>query len=167
MKKFALCVITVFAFALMMVAQDTGSQASGTSSQTATTKSHNGMNMGANKAGGNTLTGCLEKGTEDNTYLLKNSRHKNGVEVGGNDELSKHVGHRVELTGTWSTAEGIGEKAESGAGAAKEKNERHFKVESIKHMSDTCNTGASMSSDMNMGKKSKKGAAATTPPPQL
>src|SRR5581483_173713 len=71
----------------------------------------------------------------------KNASHeKNGGVVGGNDELPKHVGHEVKLTGTWASAKDIGEDMGKAPqqGKQMESKLKHFKVDSIQHVSDTC-----------------------------
>lgn len=114
-------------------------------------------------AGGTMLTGCLSGPNDEGAYELKSGKKE--VEVGGLDDLSKHVGHKVRLHGAWakSGAE-IGEK-ESAGSEAKEgkegKGERHFKVASIDHLSDTCPAGAA-----EKGEHHKKGDGAGTPPKQ-
>jgi hypothetical protein len=91
---------------------------------------------------------------------------KKEVEVGGLDDLSKHVGHQVRLHGAWAkSGSEIGEK-EGNEGAEKkegkeEKGERHFKVASIDHLKDSCPAGAA-----EKGEQHKKGASAGTPPKQ-
>ena len=62
---------------------------------------------------------------------------------------------KVTLTGTWASAADIGEKA-SGT-AENEKNEKHLKVSSIKHIADSCSAPTAKK-----GKKSKAAAAPTT-----
>ena len=94
-------------------------------------------------AGSATLTGCLSGPNDEGAYELKSGKKE--VEVGGLDDLSKHVGHKVRLHGAWtkSGAE-IGEKENAGSEAKEgkeEKGERHFKVASIDHISDTCAAG--------------------------
>jgi hypothetical protein len=100
-----------------------------------------------------TLTGCLEKGDEANTYKLTH------VAGGGDWELvdapaalkiSDHLGHKVEITGTSVSAaaaekmeeKGTKEKAETKTKEAKEmkeeKGEHHLKVTALKHVSPTC-----------------------------
>ncbi len=93
------------------------------------------------------LTGCLSGPNAEKAFVLTNGRYRKGVEVGGLDDLSKHVGNRVQLTGMWakSGAE-IGEKEDAAAEkkekdekkGAKEAEERHFKVTAIKHLADSC-----------------------------
>lgn len=118
-------------------------------------------------AGGAMLTGCLSGPNDEGAYELKSGKKE--VEVGGLDDLSKHVGHKVRLHGSWvkSGAE-IGEKenekseAKEGKEEKEEKGEeRHFKVASIDHLSETCPAGAA-----EKGEHHKKGASAGTPPKQ-
>ncbi len=97
-----------------------------------------------------TLTGCLSGPNAEGAYLLKTDKGQE-VEVGGNDQLKSHVNHEVKLTGEYAkSGSAIGEnesaeKKESGAKSemsekGKEKNEKHFKVEKIDHIADTCST---------------------------
>jgi hypothetical protein len=112
--------------------------------------------------GGATLTGCLSGPNDEGVYELKSG--KNEVAVGGLDDLSKHVGNKVRLHGTWAkSGSEIGEKESSenkGKEEGEEKGERHFKVVSIDHLSDTCAAGTS-----EKGEHHKKGSAASEPSP--
>ena len=60
----------------------------------------------AAKAGGaHSMTGCLAKGTEPNTWMLTNIEGKGPkeaelVEVPATLNLAPHVGHKVTITGT-------------------------------------------------------------------
>ena len=95
-----------------------------------------------------TITGCLSGPNAEGAYLLKTD--KGEVEVGNDSKLKEHVGHEVKLTGEYAKPGTIGEnesaeKKESGAKSemgekGKEKNERHFKVDKIDHVADTCST---------------------------
>ncbi|HZU44549.1 MAG TPA: hypothetical protein VE994_17870 [Terriglobales bacterium] len=87
-----------------------------------------------------TLTGCLNAGEAQGGYTLVNHRYKQGVVVGGNDELPKHVGNEVKLTGHWASAKDIGEDIGKAPeqGKQMESQMKHFKVDSIQHISDTC-----------------------------
>jgi len=93
-----------------------------------------------------TLTGCISGPNAENAYMLTNGTYKKGVEVGmpDSDELSKHVGNKVKLTGTWvKTGQEIGEKEDAAAEKAEkkgtsEKAEKHFKVTKIDHLADSC-----------------------------
>lgn len=93
-----------------------------------------------NAAADKTITGCLSGPNSEGVYVLKTAE-KGSVEVGGDKQLKEHVGHEVKLTGDWTksgSAIGENEAAEKKESSTKEKNERHFKVEKIEHVSDTC-----------------------------
>ena len=133
MNKIFSILIALLALGAFSAAQagstDQGSK-TGTSDQETHTKK-------STKSGGTTLKGCLSGPNSEGAYELKSG--KKTVEVGGNDELSKHVGHEVKLHGSWSSSAGVGEKEEKEeAKKGEEKGEKHFKVASIEHVSDTC-----------------------------
>ncbi len=95
-----------------------------------------------------TITGCLSGPNAEGAYLLKTDKGEQ-VEVGGDKDLKSHVGHEVKLTGEYAKPGTIGENesaeknesaAKSDMGTKKEKNEKHFKVSKIDHISDTCTT---------------------------
>jgi hypothetical protein len=149
MKKLLAILSLVFAFTVMSKAQ-TGSAPGSTdhpsggaqAGDQAAPAQHSHKKSGA----GATLTGCLSGPNQEGAYELKSGKKE--VEVGGLDDLSKHVGHQVRLHGSWvkSGAE-IGEKegAESKESEGKEKGEaaeRHFKVASVDMVSETCPAGA-------------------------
>ena len=149
MKKLIAILSLVFAFTVMSKAQ-TGSAPGSTDQPSggaqASDQAAPAQHSHKKSAGGTTLTGCLSGPNQEGAYELKSGKKE--VEVGGLDDLSKHVGHQVRLHGSWvkSGAE-IGEKeaAESKESEAKEKGEaaeRHFKVASIDMVSETCSTGA-------------------------
>lgn len=151
--------------AVMFVVSWASAQTSGSSDQTSTgdQATHKGMHKGSAA----TLTGCLSGPNDEGAYVLEHGSKK--VEVGGNDELSKHVGHTVKLHGTWSTASAIGEKEGAEKGEAKEgkseKGERHFKVTSIDHLSDTCKAGAGAMGGHKHKMGTEKGGATAQPSP--
>jgi len=151
-------VLTIIMAGAFLSAAQTG----GASGQTGTDE-HAAHKKGG--AGGSTITGCLSGPNSEGVYELKSGKHT--AEVGGLDDLSKHVGHEVKLHGSWAkSGSEIGEKegneaAEKKEGEAaekkegkEEKGERHFKVTSIDHISDTCKAG---------GAAAKKGSGSTTP----
>lgn len=161
MRK-VLCIL-----AMTFVVSWASAQTSGSSDQTSTgNQAHKGMHKGSAA----TLTGCLSGPNDEGAYVLEHGSKK--VEVGGNDELSKHVGHTVKLHGTWSTESAIGEKESSEKGEAKEgkegkeeKGERHFKVTSIDHVSDTCQAGAGAMGGHKHKMGTEKGGATAQPSP--
>lgn len=177
MKKLLLLLGILAAFAFVAVAQD-ASQTGGASGQTSTNTSkkkasgdHSGMAMdhqGTSKSGkGSTLTGCLSSSpNSDGMYTLSNAKMKKGVEVGPTDKVKDHAGHQVELMGKWGTA---AEAGETNAASAKEKGHRHFEVENVKHISETCSeapgggtTGSKEKGTMK-GKSKSSGESASTP----
>ena len=107
MKRASMFVAVALMFALTAFAQttagsDTGAgkkkkSSKGAASDTATA----GSDMKSSKAGGNTVTGCLNSDSSGG-YTITNGRYKNGMKVTGSDDLSKHVGHKVQLTGSKS-----------------------------------------------------------------
>jgi hypothetical protein len=160
MKKLFACLTILFAITFLSAAQASSASSNGQGgSADQATEKKSAPKKGAGEA---MLTGCLSGPNDEGAYELKSGKKE--VEVGGLDDLSKHVGHKVRLHGAWakSGAE-IGEK-ENEASEAKEgkeeKGERHFKVASIDHISDTCPAGAAEKGEH------KKGASAGTPPKQ-
>src|SRR3954454_5362120 len=137
MKKLFACLTIVFAITYLSAAQT--ASASGSGQAGAADQATDKKAAPKKGAGGATLTGCLSGPNDEGAYELKSGKKE--VEVGGLDDLSKHVGHKVRLHGAWakSGAE-IGEK-ENKASEAKEgkeeKGERHFKVASLTILSDT------------------------------
>ena len=92
--------------------------------------------------GAMTVSGCLQKGTEANTYMLTNVSGGGSYELVGapaSMNLAPHVGHRIEVTGSVAKASKAA-KMEGAKGAEKkeEKGERHLQVRSFKMMSPTC-----------------------------
>lgn len=104
-----------------------------------------------------TLTGCLQAGTEPNTYILTNATNSTAKGSSGNEapsemaraensyvlvpesgiDLSKHVGHRVRVTGSMEEGAMSGSSGASG-GSQSTTNMTRFDVKSIKHVSNTC-----------------------------
>ena len=164
MKKLFALLTIVLAIPLLSAAQTAG--ASGKGQAGATDQATEKKSAPKKGAGGAVLTGCLSGPNDEGVYELKSGKKE--VEVGGLDDLSKHVGHKVRLHGAWAkSGEEIGEKenaaseAKEGKEGKEEKAERHFKVASIDHLSDTCPAGAS-----EKGEHPKKGDSAGTSPKQ-
>jgi hypothetical protein len=154
MKKLFACLTIVFAIAFLSAAQTASTSSSGQATEKKAAPKKGG--------GGSMLTGCLSGPNSEGAYELKSGKKE--VEVGGLDDLSKHVGHKVRLHGSWAkSGSEIGEKENAGSEAKEskeEKGERHFKVASIDHLSDTCPAGAAEKAEH------KKGASTGTPPKQ-
>ena len=103
----------------------------------------------AAKAGGaHSMTGCLAKGTEPNTWMLTNIEGKGPkeaelVEVPATLNLAPHVGHKVTITGTAVSAKAAA-RTETGAkkpakGEMKEESgEHHMKPSALKMVSASC-----------------------------
>ena len=115
-----------------------------------------------NKSGKeSTLTGCLSaSANSDGMYMLSNGHYKKGIEVGPSDKVQEHAGHQVALKGHWGNAAAAGESAGVASSAGNEKGERHFEVDSVKHISDTCKEAPGGGT---VGHKGKKGES--NPPP--
>jgi hypothetical protein len=175
MKQLIAIFTMLFAFTFLSAAQagsasgSTGSAQAGAGDQSAEKKAAPKKGAG----GATTLTGCLSGPNDEGAYELKSGKRE--VEVGGLDDLSKHVGHQVRLHGSWAkSGSEIGEKegkegsekkeAKEGKEEKEEKGERHFKVASIDHISDTCPAGAA-----EKGEHHKKGSSTSQPstPPKL
>ena len=104
----------------------------------------------AHPAGGLSLTGCLQKGDEPNTFLLTNATGAAAdrwelVGAPASLKMADHVGHKVEVHGSavsGATAEKLehekGAKKEAKEAKEKEKGEHHLRVHSFKHIAPTC-----------------------------
>jgi len=103
----------------------------------------------AAKAGGaHSMTGCLAKGTEANTWMLTNIEGKGPkeaelVEVPATLNLAPHVGHKVTITGTAVSAKAAARTETSSKTAAKgekkeEAAEHHMKPTALKMISASC-----------------------------
>jgi len=120
------------------------------------TYTHAAPQKAESKAGGHvTMTGCLEKGDNANTFKLTHIAEGAGMATKTAEamkpdweligapaslKLSEHVGHKVTVTGMKVGAEAA-EKMEGEKGTAAkagEAMERHLKVTSMKHVAATC-----------------------------
>src|SRR5438270_9844118 len=156
MKKLFACLTMLFAFTFLSTVQT--ARAAGNGQAGDTDKATEKKSAPKKGGGGATLTGCLSGPNDEGVYELKSGKKE--VEVGGLDDLSKHVGHKVRLHGSWTkNGSDIGEKESSESKGKEEKGERHFKVASIDHISDACAAGAA-----EKGENHKKEAG--TPPKQ-
>src|SRR6476646_290686 len=99
MKKVLAIFTMVFAFNVLSAAQ--AGSASG-SAQTGAGDEATQKKVSPKKgaAGSATLTGCLSGPNDEGVYELKSGKKE--VEVGGLDDLSKHVGHQLRLHGSWA-----------------------------------------------------------------
>ena len=152
MKKVFAILTALFALTFLSAAQTGGTAGGGMDQDTG--KKHSEHKGG----GGGAITGCLTGPNDEGVYVLTHG--KRSVEVGGLDDLSKHVNHEVRLHGSWTkNPADIGEKeaaAPGGKETKEEKGERHFKVTSIDHVADTCAAGGG-------GEHHKKGSGTSQP----
>ena len=165
MKQLLASLTILFAFTVLSAAQTRSTPGSTGGAQAGAGDQSTEKKAAPKKGGGGaaTLTGCLSGPNDEGVYELKSGKKE--VEVGGLDDLSKHVGHNVRLHGSWTkSGADIGEKESSESKGKEEKGERHFKVASIDHISDTCPAGAA-----EKGEHHKKGSSTTQPstPPKL
>jgi hypothetical protein len=94
-------------------------------------------NMGnSSGAATSTIQGCLSK-SGSYFYLTDSSGTKYHLVGYKGNELIKHVGHTVEITGA-PTTKTYGTTQQGNASTAKEA--PVFKVNSLKHIADTCKT---------------------------
>jgi hypothetical protein len=99
-----------------------------------------------------TVTGCLEKGDDANTFKLSHTADTAGATTKAAEamkpdyeligapaslKLSEHVGHKVTITGSKVDAKEAA-KIEGEKSATGEAMERHLKVTDIKHVAATC-----------------------------
>src|SRR5260370_5275337 len=95
MKKVLFAMAVILSFTLAAVAQTTPAAGAKTAPAAKAPKASDGT------AAKHQLTGCLGAQNSAGAYVLTNGIYKKGTEVGGNDDLSKHVGHQIKLTGSW------------------------------------------------------------------
>ena len=102
------------------------------------------MAKGQKKAAGSShsMTGCLQKGDEANTFKLTSVEGSGPktVEIVGmasGVDLAPHVGHKVTITGTTVGAKAAA-KAEGTKGTKEERGEHHMRVTAVKMVSATC-----------------------------
>jgi hypothetical protein len=102
----------------------------------------------AKAAGSHTMTGCLAKGTEPNTFMLTQIEGSGPKEVEligapATLKLDPHVGHKVAITGTDVSMKAAA-RMESGTkkpakGAQKEQaGEHHMKPTALKMIANSC-----------------------------
>jgi len=81
------------------------------------------------------MTGCLQKGAEPNTYMVTDVEGKGPKTIGivsSTANLAPHVGHKIEVTGTAVPAK------EVGADKNIPKAAHYMKLTAIKMISATC-----------------------------
>ena len=95
-----------------------------------------------------TMTGCLEKGTDENTFRLTNAEGTGPktaeLHADPKLKLSAHVGHKVAITGTDIDPKTMKKGTTGTAGGAastaprESSGEHHMRVQSMKHIAPTC-----------------------------
>jgi len=92
------------------------------------------------KAGGKTtVTGCLQKGDEADEFSITGEDGKTYGLRSSAVDLSKHLGHKVTVTGTLKAESYEKEKGESEEHEKKEAAEAgDIRVTNLKMVSDTC-----------------------------
>ncbi len=104
---------------------------------------------GEKKMKAHSMTGCLQKGDEPNTYRLTSVEGKGPktvelVGMASAADLATHVGHKVTITGS-AVSNKAAAKAEGNAGTTgtagmkkEEKGEHHMNVETVKMVAPSC-----------------------------
>ena len=93
-----------------------------------------------------TMTGCLEKGADATMFRLTNVEGTGPKTVelhaDASKKLTAHVGHKVAITGPdvdpMTMKKGTAGKPEPGAAATPSAAEHHMRVNSVKHISESC-----------------------------
>lgn len=141
MKK-TLCLVGVF---VLSSALTMGGVIASQSGGGQTDKPKEGSQKTAAKS--HTMTGCLEKGSDENTFRLTNVEGTGPktaeLHADAKLKLSGHVGHKVAITGTAidpKTMKGTTGTAGAATGAASKQaaGEHHMRVDSMKHIAGTC-----------------------------
>ena len=104
---------------------------------------------GGGSGAAHSMTGCLAKGTEANTYTLTNSEAKGPKTaeiISSTVDLAPHVGHKVTITGTTVSTKAAAKTEAKAEGKKKmpkgemkeEAGEHHMKVTGLKMVSAAC-----------------------------
>lgn len=103
------------------------------------------LNAGAQEAaasGKTSVTGCLQKGDEAGEYSITGQDGKTYGLRSKSVSLSKHLGHKVTVTGTLRPESEENEKGEAKGNSNSEKSEGaeagDIRVTSLKMISETC-----------------------------
>ena len=99
-------------------------------------------------AGSHSMTGCLAKGTEPNTYMLtqiegNGPKQAELVNVPATVKLDPHLGHKVEITGTVVKAKAAaqveaGSKKVPTAQKKEEAGEHHMRPTAVRMIAASC-----------------------------
>ena|SRR5215469_17569509 len=85
-----------------------------------------------------TVTGCLQKGDEANEFALTGEDGKKYDLSSSAVDLSKHVGHKVTVTGTFKAESYEKEKGEENEKKEGGSEAGDIRVTSLKMVSDSC-----------------------------
>jgi len=83
-----------------------------------------------------TMTGCLQKGAEADTFVVMNTAPKGPKTIGiveSKPNLGPHVGHKIDITGT-----AVPNKEAESAKVKPPKADHYMKLTAIKMVSTTC-----------------------------
>jgi hypothetical protein len=82
------------------------------------------------------MTGCLQKGTEANTFVVASTAEKGPKTIGivsSTPNLAPHVGHKIDITGT-----GVPNKEAESAKPKPSAADHYMNLTAIKMVSATC-----------------------------
>jgi hypothetical protein len=83
-----------------------------------------------------TMTGCLQKGADANTFIVNNTAEKGPKTIGileSKVNLAPHVGHKIDITGV-----AVPNKEAESAKPMPPKAEHYMRLSAIKMVSTTC-----------------------------
>ena len=82
------------------------------------------------------MTGCLQKGTAADTYVVSSTAEKGPKMIGivsSSANLAPHVGHKIDITGT-----GVDAKTAESGKPAPPKADHYMKITAVKMVSASC-----------------------------
>jgi hypothetical protein len=83
-----------------------------------------------------TMTGCLQKGTTADTYIVMSTAEKGPKTISiveSTANLMPHIGHKIDITGT-----GVPNAEAEGMKTKPSKGDHYMKVTAVKMVSATC-----------------------------
>lgn len=83
-----------------------------------------------------TMTGCLQKGTGEGTFVVQNTAEKGPKMIGivsSTANLAPHVGHKIDITGT-----AVPNAEAESAKPAPPKADHYMRITAVKMVSTTC-----------------------------
>jgi hypothetical protein len=83
-----------------------------------------------------TMTGCLQKGTSPDTFVVNNTAEKGPKTIGivtSTPNLTPHLGHKIDITGT-----AVPNKEAESMKPAPPKADHYMRLSAIKMVSATC-----------------------------